>query len=247
MTASRQHRRLGWTGFVLGLAGALHVTTAGPVAAADVKVGGRPLSFEPSPGYCLYEKSRPMEEKAIAGARRLSEPTEIAIWVFGECARRDQWFSLPPGQTGVVFVTKRQAIFHAAETLPRAEFVAEMARQPWRTIYADMDTRSQKFGVNSKTHSLQIIAKDNDALYIGASGTITIRNIKMSFINVTALTTVNSLPVSFELSVPSGQTPMTVLLELQKTNVRNLIARNEQAATRASNDIEQSPANIATQ
>jgi hypothetical protein len=218
----------------LALGFLFHAALIAPVFAAEVKIGGRPLAFEPPSRYCLFDKDQSAEQKAIAFVRKFYAPSEIMVWMFGECARRTQWLSQSPtaaGRGGVVYVTKRQAVFRAAETMTRAAFLAEMTRtQPWRAIYKDLARRTAGAGVTFRLDTIKVLSSDDAAIYVGAVYSVPNGRGWISFAEVTALTVVHKLPVNVNVSAVGNEQSMAALLGDAKAQIRALIDRNEQDA-----------------
>lgn len=224
---------------VLILGGAQVGLGSAQAGAAEVKVGGRPLAFDPPEGYCLFEKSRPREALAIREARRSVGPADILVWMAVDCAEKDRWSQQPTtvfDRAIAVSVTKRKAIVESAETMTRAEFIAEMARtRPWHAISKEFLENMTATGPRIRPGRISVLAKDEEAVYIGTTYAMFMHTATgrrwVAMVSVSAETVINQLPVSLEISGPSTRnTSLKNLLRDQKVLLRALIARNEPAA-----------------
>ncbi|MBV9522549.1 MAG: hypothetical protein JO010_07135 [Alphaproteobacteria bacterium] len=204
-------------------------------AAEDAKrleFAGRAILLAPPEGYCPLDPINPRAAQIVDNTAALQAGRNKLVLTFADCAelqefrdgKRDGF-----AHHGIVLVALEDGEVRPAE-MPRADFIATVARSvpgvDTGALLAELRGRlaaADGHAVVNELKSLGVLDRDADALYVGLVIAGDARKLA-----VTAITTLDEIPVSISLYEPFTDTAdVTRLLAAQRANTHALVAMNE--------------------
>jgi hypothetical protein len=221
----------GWLTLAAIVVSALSVAARAEGEAKHLDLAGRTVILAPPNGSCVLDPINPRESQFIDYAARLQAGRNKLVLTFADCAelqefrdgKRDGFahhgivlVTLQEGEVRPVDMSRAELIESAARSIPSIDTGAMLAE------IRDKMTAAGGQAVISDLKSLGVLDRNADALHVGLliGGAVT-------QFAVTAITTLNDIPVSVTLYEPfDNSVDVTSLVAAQRFYLHDLVAMN---------------------
>lgn len=216
------------------MAVALLLAFAGPLAAADVSVGGKTLSILPPDGSCAYDRSNEFDAAVMKRVEDAQAGMNQVVLQFGLCDEFPRW-----RMGGILFSRFGQIMLPL--DYPGAPQPLPLSRQKYLDIMAPQipqlkpdDVKKIESQLNNKMNDaritgaqlLGVLDRDDNALYVGFVGALTVAGKQFPIAGVGAVTMLGSVPATLNLYSPIGEGAFDKLIDAQKVYIAEMIRLN---------------------
>lgn len=206
-----------------------------PAGAATIALGDADITFSPPPGYCLFDRSEPLDAEFVDVMEQALGTDTRVLAAFAECTQLSVW------RKGLVsylqdygFLTTQRTDEAHRMPEPRRAVVATLARALARAdIEAEADrVRQRSEGVTAarlgQMERLGVLHADADAVYFGLVAAVATAEGRVhDALEIGAMTLIKGRIVSYLLyGAFAGAPSVEAMLAAQRQNMARLIGTN---------------------